>query len=159
MEDTLRVMAITFSYLEGAESLDAFLNKRGNTPYSYLLYSSLGDLYVEKQRYQDAATTYRAYVARDPNSDHAPNLAMQGIEAYRKGGFTQLVLDGKHEYVERYNFGTPFWQGRDRAQVSAGGAGAEDQPEGRRHVLPRHGAEVEEDGGFPGSRASGIAIT
>ena len=116
VEDTLRVMSITFSYQEGAESLDAFLNKRGNAPYSHLLYSGLGDLYVEKQRFQDAATTYRAYVARDPNSDYAPNLAMQGIEAYRKGGFTQLVLDGKHEYVERYNFGTAFWQGRDRAK-------------------------------------------
>jgi tetratricopeptide (TPR) repeat protein len=116
VEDTLRVMAITFSYLEGAESLDAFLNKHGDAPYSHLLYSQLGDLYVEKQRYQDGATTYRAYVARNPNSDYAPNLAMQGIEAYNKGGFTQLVLDGKHEYVERYNFGTAFWQGRDRAK-------------------------------------------
>ncbi|MEJ0034548.1 MAG: tetratricopeptide repeat protein [Gammaproteobacteria bacterium] len=117
VEDTLRVMAITFSYVEGSESLDNFLNKRGKpTPYSHLLYSGLGDLYVEKQRFQDAATTYRAYVARDPNSDFAPNLAMQGIEAYNKGGFTQLVLDGKHEYVERYNFGTAFWQGRDRAK-------------------------------------------
>jgi cellulose synthase operon protein C len=117
VEDTLRVMSITFSYLEGSESLDNFLNKRGKpTPYSHLLYSGLGDLYVDKQRYQDAATTYRAYVARDPNSDYAPNLAMQGIEAYNKGGFTQLVVDGKHEYVERYNFGSAFWQGRDRAK-------------------------------------------
>jgi tetratricopeptide (TPR) repeat protein len=117
VEDTLRVMAITFSYVEGSESLDTFLNKRAKpTPYSHLLYSGLGNLYVEKQRFQDAATTYRAYVARDPNSDYAPNLAMQGIEAYNKGGFTQLVVDGKHEYVERYNFGTAFWQGRDRAK-------------------------------------------
>ncbi len=41
---------------------------------------------------------------------------MQGIEAYSKGGFTQLVLEGKHEYVERYNFGTAFWTTRDRAK-------------------------------------------
>jgi tetratricopeptide (TPR) repeat protein len=116
VEDTLRVMAITFSYLEGAQTLNTYLNNRGEAPYSYLLYSRLGDLYVEKQRFQDAATTYRAYVARNPNSDYAPNLAMQAIEAYNKGGFTQLVLDGKHEYVERYNFGTAFWQGRDRAK-------------------------------------------
>ena len=117
VEDTLRVMAITFSYVEGSESLDGFLNKRGrSTPYAHLTYSGLGDLYVEKQRFQDAATTYRSYVARDPNNDYAPNLAMMGIEAYRKGGFTQLVLDGKHEYVERYNFGTAFWQGRDRTK-------------------------------------------
>ncbi|HET9388434.1 MAG TPA: tetratricopeptide repeat protein [Steroidobacteraceae bacterium] len=116
VEDTLRVMSITFSYGDGAPALDQYVNKQGERPYSYLLYARLGDLFVDKQRYQDAATTYRAYVARDPNSDHAPNLAMQAIEAYRKAGFSDLVLEGKHEYVERYNFSSPFWQGRDRAQ-------------------------------------------
>src|SRR5581483_7381418 len=116
VEDTLRVMSITFSYGEGATSLDEYVTKQGERPYSYLLYSRLGDLFVDKQRYQDAATTYRAYVARDPYSDHAPNLAMQAIEAYRKAGFSDLVLEGKHEYVEHYHFSSPFWQGRDRAQ-------------------------------------------
>jgi len=116
VEDTLRVMGITFSYAEGSQSLDQYMGKHGERPYSYLLYSRLGDLYVDKQRYQDAATTYRAYVQRDPYTDHAPNLAMQAIEAYRKAGFSQLVLDGKHEYVEHYNFSSPFWQGRERAQ-------------------------------------------
>jgi TolA-binding protein len=116
VEDTLRVMSITFSYAEGSALLDQYMSKVGERPYSYLLYARLGDLYVEKQRYQDAATTYRAYVQRDPYTDHAPNLAMQAIEAYRKGGFSQLVLDGKHEYVEHYSFSSPFWKGRDRAQ-------------------------------------------
>ena len=39
----------------------------------------------------------------------------QAIEAYRKGGFSQLVLDGKHEFVEHYNFDSPFWKTRSRA--------------------------------------------
>jgi TolA-binding protein len=116
VEDTLRVMSITFSYLDGAASLDQFATRHGDRPYWHLLYSRLGDLYVDKQRYQDGANTYRAYVARDPNSEFAPALAMQAIEAYHKGGFSQLVLEGKHDFVERYHFGSPFWQGRERAQ-------------------------------------------
>ena len=40
---------------------------------------------------------------------------MQAIEAYRKGGFTELVLEGKREYVALYNYGTTFWQGRNKA--------------------------------------------
>jgi TolA-binding protein len=116
VEDTLRVMSIAFSYLDGAASLDQFAEQHGARPYWHLLYSRLGDLYVDKQRYQDAAHAYRAYVARDPNSEFAPALAMQQIEAYHKGGFSQLVLDGKHDFVERYHFGSPFWQGRERAQ-------------------------------------------
>jgi tetratricopeptide (TPR) repeat protein len=116
VEDTLRVMAIAFSYGDGAGSIDAFLKRHGASPYSYLLYSRLGDLYVDKQRYQDGAATYLAYVKSDPYSDQAPNLAMQAIDAYGKGGFADLVLQGKHEFVERYNFSSPFWTTRDKAQ-------------------------------------------
>ncbi len=107
-------MSITFSYMDGAQSVDALLASRGNPAYAYLLYSRLGDLYVEKQRYQDAAGTYRAFVGRDPGNVHAPDLAMQAIEAYSRGGFTDLVIDGKREYAEHYDFNTPFWNGRTR---------------------------------------------
>jgi cellulose synthase operon protein C len=115
VDDTLRVMSITFSYLDGAPSVDAFLANRGTPAYAYLLYSRLGDLYVDKQRYQDAAGAYRAFVARDPDNVHSPGLAMQGIEAYTKGGFTDLVIDGKREYVAHYDFTDPFWKDRARA--------------------------------------------
>jgi cellulose synthase operon protein C len=115
VEDTLRVMSITFSYNEGAQTLGQYVSRAGERPYTYLLYQRLGDLYVDKQRYQDAANTYRAYVALDPYSDQAPDLAMAAIEAYGKGGFSQLVLDGKHEFVERYNFDSPYWKTRSKA--------------------------------------------
>jgi tetratricopeptide (TPR) repeat protein len=115
VEDTLRVMSITFSYNDGVGTLEHFVSERGPRPYDWLLYARLGDLYVDKQRYQDAAGVYRAYVARDPYSDQAPNLDMAAIEAYGKGGFSQLVLEGKHEFVERYNFDSPYWKTRTRA--------------------------------------------
>jgi tetratricopeptide (TPR) repeat protein len=116
VEDTLRVMSIAFSYGEGSEALDQFARQHGDRPYYHLLYSRLGDLYVDKQRYQDGANSYRAFVKRDPNSEYAPLLAMQAIEAYQKGGFSQLVLEGKHDFVERYHLGSRFWQDRERTQ-------------------------------------------
>ncbi|HWW20339.1 MAG TPA: tetratricopeptide repeat protein [Steroidobacteraceae bacterium] len=112
VDDTMRVMSITFSYLDGAKSLDEFSAHRSAMPYAYMLYQRLGDLYVEKQRFQDAATTYRAFVSRDPVDEHAPLLTNAAIEAYRKGGFAELMLDGKLEYVQRYGFDAPFWNNR-----------------------------------------------
>ena len=112
VEDTLRVMAITFSYLEGPKSIDEFVKHRQPRPYSYLLYARLGDLYIEKERYTDAADAYRAFVSQDPNNERAPQLQMQAIEAYAKGGLAQLVLQGKKEFVENYSYGTAFWQHR-----------------------------------------------
>ncbi len=119
VDDTLRVVSIAFSYLEGAESVGQFLASRDDKRFAHLLYSRLGDLFVEKERYQDGAAAYRAYVAQDPNSEFAPPLAMQAIEAYDKGGFANLVLEGKQDFVERYNFGTAYWQGRDPAGYEA----------------------------------------
>ena len=54
-DDAMRAMAITFSDLDGPETLDATLKVRGDPLYAHLLYEALGDLYMEKERYQDAA--------------------------------------------------------------------------------------------------------
>jgi cellulose synthase operon protein C len=118
VEDTFRVMGITFSYLDGPKTIEEFVKRRTPPgrqprPYSYLLYARLGDLYMEKERYTDAADSYRAFVSQDRNNERAPLLEMQAIEAYQKGGFPQLVLQGKKEFVENYAFGTAYWQGRE----------------------------------------------
>ncbi|HEX6154960.1 MAG TPA: tetratricopeptide repeat protein, partial [Burkholderiales bacterium] len=115
-DDTLRVMSITFSYDDDSvAAIDRFLAGHNNPAYAPIIYSRLGDLYVEKERFQDAAAVYRAYATREPNSEYSPGLSQQAIEAYRKGGFTTLVLEGKREYVALYNYGTTFWQGRNKA--------------------------------------------
>jgi cellulose synthase operon protein C len=112
VEDTFRVMSITFSYLEGPKTIDEFVKHRKPRPYSYLMYARLGDLYIEKERYTDAADAYRAFVSQDRNNEKAPLLQTQAIEAYSKGGFPQLVLQGKKEFVEDYSYGTAYWQNR-----------------------------------------------
>ena len=113
VEDTFRVMSITFSYQDGAKTIDEFVkHRKQQRPYYYLLYARLGDLYMEKERYTDAADVYRAFVSQDRNNEKAPLLEMQAIEAYSKGGFPDLVLQGKKEFVENYSYGTAFWQGR-----------------------------------------------
>jgi cellulose synthase operon protein C len=113
VEDTFRVMSITFSYLDGPKTIEEFHKHHKARPYSYLMYARLGDLYMEKERYTDAADSYRAFVSLDRNNEKAPLLEMQAIEAYAKGGFPQLVLQGKKEFVENYSYGTAYWQGRE----------------------------------------------
>ena len=121
-DDALRAVAITFSDLDGSESLDAALKRRGDPLYAHRLYEALGNLYIEKERYQDAALAYEAFAKRRPDDRYAPSLQMRTIEAYQKGGFASLVLEGKQAFVERYAFGSAFWQQRtieDAPEVAA----------------------------------------
>lgn len=116
-DDAFRVVAITYYDLDGHQSLDAALRQRGDPVYAHLLYENLGNLYIEKERYQDAALAFEAFAKRRPDDRFAPSLQVRTIEAYQKGGFASLVLEGKQAFVERYAFNSPFWQRRSVADA------------------------------------------
>jgi len=108
-EDTLRALSIMFAASDGAESLQAALAGRRGAPYESRLYRALGDLYVDKERYQDGAGAYRAFAKRRPLDPEAPLMLGSAAEAYSKGGFTSLVLEAKSELVEQYGPNSAYW--------------------------------------------------
>ncbi len=110
VDDTLRVLSIAFSYLDGARSVTAWFKSHGERGYAYVIYSKLGDLYLAKERYQDAADVYRAFAEAEPAHAKAPLLEVEAIKAYEKGGFPDLVLEGKRAFVEHYGAGSTYWQ-------------------------------------------------
>ncbi len=116
VDDSFRVLGISFSYMEGAESIDALLDRRGPSPYAHLLYAGLGELYLDKERYTDAAETFAAFVAREPAHLGSPALQMRVIDAYTMGRFPSLVLTAKEDFVRYYGLGAAFWQNRETAQ-------------------------------------------
>lgn len=116
VEDTFRVLSISFSYMEGADSISRFLAGRNNPHYDYVIYRNLGDLYLEKERFHDAAISYEAFVELDPYHPKSPLLQDQVIEAYKQGGFPSLVLEGKKNFVKRYGMDGEFWVNNPREQ-------------------------------------------
>jgi TolA-binding protein len=119
VEDTFRVLSLSFAYMSGAESIDEYFDKRGQPEYAYVIYMNLGDLYLDKERFVDAAETYEAFVDQDPFHPKAPLLQVEVIEAYKRGGFPSLVLEGKKGFVERYGMDGNFWARNPREQNTA----------------------------------------
>ncbi len=117
VEDTFRVLSISFSYLDGPKSIDQYFARTSMPSYAYTVYANLGDLYLSKERFADAAQTYRAFVDRDPLHYRSPLLQDRVIEAYKQGGFPGEVLSAKAEYVDRYGMDTAFWTSRDREKL------------------------------------------
>jgi cellulose synthase operon protein C len=111
-DDAYRALSIQMLDLDGPVTLDETLKRRGDPVYAHQLYEALGNLYIEKERYQDAAVAYEAFAKRRPEDRYAPSLQMRTIQAYEKGGFASLVIEGKQAFVERYAFGKPFWAKR-----------------------------------------------
>jgi TolA-binding protein len=110
LEDTLRVVSLSFSYQQGAQSISDYFSKAGQRYYEPLLYRNLGELYLGKDRITDAADVFLAYVASYPETPLAPEFHTAAIDAYKKGNFPSLVLAAKEDFVKRYGVDSRFWQ-------------------------------------------------
>ena len=109
VDDALRALAITFAAADGPPALQAALDRHGPAVYEARLYGALGDLYVEKERYQDGAEAYRAFARHRPMDAEAPRLMVRATAAYEKGGFASLVLDNKRQLVVEYGPSSAYW--------------------------------------------------
>lgn len=116
VEDTFRVLSISFSYMDGAATIGEFLTSRGQPKYSHVIFRNLGDLYLEKERFVDAAEAYEAFVKQHPWHAKSPLLQVQVTEAYKRGGFPTLVLEAKKDFVGRYGMDSEFWLRNPREQ-------------------------------------------
>ncbi len=85
----------------------------------------------------------------------APNLAMQAIEAYSKGGFAQLVLEGKQRVRRALQLRHCVLDRARTGAVPEDCRRAQDEPHGPRRLPSRDGAEIEE---VRGLRAGGALV-
>ncbi|MCX7069688.1 MAG: tetratricopeptide repeat protein [Gammaproteobacteria bacterium] len=110
---SLRVSSLSFAALGGGGSINAYFKKSGREPRFYpLVYNALGDLFVEKRRFSDAALTYSAFIERYPMHPSAPKFQLGVIKAYGEGGFNDLVVREKERYVTAYEISSAYWNGR-----------------------------------------------
>src|SRR5690348_8195059 len=108
--DTFRVISLSFSNLGGPETLPEFFSKFGNRSYEDRIYSSLGEHYLGKLRYDDAAKTYKTFVALYPFHRAAPRFSMRVVDTFTQGGFPKLVLESKREFASKYGLKAEYWR-------------------------------------------------
>ena len=109
INDVLRVVSLSLSQLNGAQSIERYFKRVGPRPYEHRLYASLAELYLTQERIEDAAGTYRAFVERHPDDPRAPLFQVHALNAYEKGGFAAPLLASKEDFVKRYQPDSTFW--------------------------------------------------
>ena len=110
MEDTFRVISLSFSNLGGSDSVIDYFKRHGVKPYESDIYSYLAEFYLTKRRYSDAASTYKAFVKNNQFHKLAPHFSMRMIEIYHKGHFPKLVIEAKKDYASAYGINESYWK-------------------------------------------------
>ncbi|MDT8383690.1 MAG: tetratricopeptide repeat protein [Gammaproteobacteria bacterium] len=113
LDDTLRIVSLSFSYLQGHESVTAFFEDYGRRDYEFHIYARLADLYRSQQRNIDASDTFMAFVQRYPQHGQAPLFLVRVIDIYKQAGQKEALLRAKADLVMGYGVGTAFWKRHD----------------------------------------------
>ena len=109
IEDTYQVISLAFSNLGGAGAVIAYFEKFGKRSYEVDVYGNLGEYYLEKRRYNDAAVSYKSFVKQNPYHKVAPHYDTRVIDIYKKGGFPKLVIEANKEFAVNYGLKSPYW--------------------------------------------------
>jgi len=108
--DTFRAVSLSFTNLGGPDAVHEYFSKFGNRAYEDRVYSNLGEHYLAKLRYDDAAKTYKAFLELYPFHRAAPRFSMRVVETFTKGGFPKLVLESKREFASKYGLQAEYWR-------------------------------------------------
>ena len=108
--DTYRVISLSFNNLGGPGTVPEYFASFGNRSYEDHIYANLGDHYLDKLRYDDAAKAFKAFVSLYPFHRAAPQFSMRVVDTFTKGGFPKLVLESKREFASRYGLQAEYWR-------------------------------------------------
>lgn len=114
--DTFDIISLSFSNLGGPEAVQQFFAGKGKRGYEDRVYRNLGEYYLTKLRYHDAAKSYNTFIAQYPLHKRSPHFSMRVIEIYETGRFPQLVLDSKKAFASNYGLSAEYWRHFDVQQ-------------------------------------------
>lgn len=109
LSDAYRATSLSFSHLDGAQSIEEFFNTHGKRFYEYKVYDSLSQHYLKQERYNDAASTLEHFVSTHTLDIHAPAFQTAAINILRTGNFNNLALAATERYIAYFGISSPFW--------------------------------------------------
>lgn len=109
LDDTFNIISLSFIQQDGAKSVDAYFRKVGKKDYIPDVYMNLGQTYLGKRLYRNAAETFDYFVATYPFDPRAPEFSSATIKAYMDGGFPSEVIPAKENFIKRYNTSSEYW--------------------------------------------------
>ncbi|HEY5763554.1 MAG TPA: tetratricopeptide repeat protein, partial [Rhodocyclaceae bacterium] len=116
MKDAFRAAALTYSYLDGPADIERSFARGPKKAYVADLYASLAQLYIDRDRINDAARTWEALNKHYPDDSRAPELLAGVVQGAREEGLSKIALDMQEQYIVRYAKGSDYW---NRAEPDA----------------------------------------
>lgn len=107
VDDTLHSISLALDKSGGPDYI-AEVKGLASQPYVWMIYKNLGEYYLEKELYGESIASYRGFVQRYPQSERAPRMHNQVIQAMAKGSFPEQALEEKARFVSAYGLNSGY---------------------------------------------------
>ena len=107
-----RAIALSFSYMEGAKSIQYHFKENPDFKHLYPIYRHLSNIYLREERNSDAVTTLQYFAQHNPRSKHVPEALLNVIEIWKSAGFSSRMNNALETFYATYHPGSEYWKKR-----------------------------------------------
>lgn len=109
-DEYFRALGLAFSHQRGQLSIAEYFARRPSFNYLYQTYAVVGDIYLQQERFSDAATVLEEYTRAHRFAKHTPLAEQKIIAAWRQGGFTTRLNAAIERFYQNYRPDAEFWR-------------------------------------------------
>jgi TolA-binding protein len=108
INEVVKALLLAFDYLGGPDEMRTYFAASERRSYEETLYRTLGTLYQEQDRTQDAVATYQAFLAAAPLHPNAPRFQSAIADAYTRAKRQAALIEARERLADQYAPGTAW---------------------------------------------------
>lgn len=112
LDEYYRGLGLAFVNLEDLSLLQTYFAHSADQETLYLVYRAISNIYLQQERYSDAAGILQRFARLNPNSVSRPLAELQIVNIWRDGGFRTLYMEAIEAFYEDYHPAHNYWQQR-----------------------------------------------
>ena len=107
-----RSIGLAFAYAGGIKPLRDYIHKNPELKFKYQIYKSVSDVYLKQQRFSDAASILKSFIADNNKSKEVPFAYLNIMDIWHQAGFTERLATSTNQFYSLYNPAAPYWSNK-----------------------------------------------
>lgn len=114
-DEYFRALGLSLSSLSTAQEIQNYFSDKSTYQYLYHSYEVISGIYLEQERYSDAANIMEQFIASNPTSPKIPFAHLKKIEAWSEGNFKSRFTEALDIAYAKYNTKSNYWNSHKNA--------------------------------------------
>ncbi len=108
-DDYFRALGLSFINYNGPEGLNQYFADTTDFKYVYETYHVVSDIYLQQERYSDAALTLKEFIKHQPSDNRLPVAHLEVIKIWQSGNFVAPLNEEIETFYSLYNVNSAYW--------------------------------------------------